>query len=369
MTTATKEAPATPGNGQALSPLALMKRDFVDVVAQKVKGFLDNGELFLPKNYSPDNALKSAWLLLQGVVDKDNNPALKVCTRDSIANSLLDMIVQGLNPGKKQLYFIVYGKTLTCQRSYFGSMAVAQMVNPQIGEFASAVVYEGDVFKYGIKHGKKIVSEHTQDLDSVDKKKIKGAYCIALDKSGEPLRTEIMTIDEIKQAWRQSKMNPIDEKGNIKEGSTHGKFAADMCLKTVINKTCKLIINASSDNALLLERVNRAEELTDTAITQAEIEEHANTGEVLEIETGAAEQSEGAVPDPETTKPEPEDTRMVAKLKEKILASTTMEEVNALHDSIIGIQDDLSDKEFESLKEMLSKQREGIKKGSRRPGF
>jgi recombination protein RecT len=301
MTSATKEAPKNNGEKIAVpaktaeTPLALTKRDFVDVVAQKVKGFLDNGELFLPKNYSPDNALKSAWLLLQGVEDKDHNPALKVCTRDSIANTLLDMIVQGLNPGKRQCYFIVYGKTLTCQRSYFGSMAVAQMVEPRIGEFAYAVVYEGDVFKYGIKNGKKIVSEHTQDLDNVDKKKIKGAYCIALDKSGEPMRTEIMTIAEIHQAWKQSKMNPFDEKGNVKDSSTHGKFSNDMALKTVINKTCKLIINASSDNSLLLERINRADELTDTAVVQAEIEEGANTGEVLEIEAEQHAESGGEI--------------------------------------------------------------------------
>jgi recombination protein RecT len=37
---------------------------------------------------------------------------LQACTRDSIANALLDMAVQGLNPAKKQGYFIAYGKQL-----------------------------------------------------------------------------------------------------------------------------------------------------------------------------------------------------------------------------------------------------------------
>ena len=263
--------------------LALSKRDFVDVVATKVRGFMDNGELFLPKHYSPDNALKAAWLQLQSVVDKDGKLALQACTRDSIANALLDMIVQALNPMKSQCYWIVYGNKLTCQRSYMGAMAVAQMVEPKIGEFAFAVVYEGDIFKYGIKNGKKFVSEHTQDLDNVDKKKIKGAYCIALDNAGEPMRTEILTIAEIHQAWKQSKMNPFDDKGNIKDSSTHGKFTSQMALKTVINRTCKLIINASSDNALLLERINRNEDLADAAEAEAAIAENANTGPVLEI--------------------------------------------------------------------------------------
>jgi len=272
-------APAKPAG----TMLAISKHDFVDVVAAKVRGFIDNGELFLPKNYSPDNSLKSAWLQLQSVVNKDNKPALTHCTKDSIANALLDMIVQGLNPMKQQCYWIVYGDKLTCQRSYYGAMAVAQMVEPKIGEFAYAVVYEGDTFKYGIKTGKKAVSEHTQEIENVDKKKIKAAYCIALDKAGEPLRTEIMTIDEITQAWKQSKMSPIGDDGKVKESSVHGKFSSQMALKTVINRTCKLIINASSDNALLLERINRAEDLADAAVVQEEIADNANTGEVLEI--------------------------------------------------------------------------------------
>jgi recombination protein RecT len=68
-----------------------------------------------------------------------------------------------------------------------------------------------------------------------------------------------------------------------------------MCLKTVINKCCKLIINASSDNALLLDRINKNEDLADRAEVEAEIEENANTGAVLEIEAGKQEETAKAV--------------------------------------------------------------------------
>lgn len=108
--------------------LALVKRDTVDVVAEKVRQFQERGEIHFPANYSPENAMKSAWLLLQTVQDKNYKPALETCTKDSIANSLLDMVVQGLNPAKKQGYFIVYGTKLTFQRSYFGTMAVTKML-------------------------------------------------------------------------------------------------------------------------------------------------------------------------------------------------------------------------------------------------
>lgn len=300
-----KTATPAPTGMRAATQLEIVKKSVVDVVKSKVNEFISSGELFLPKNYSPDNAMKAAWLILQSTVDKDGRPALEVCTRDSIANALLDMVVQGLNPLKKQNYFIAYGKTLTCQRSYFGSMAVAQMVEPRISEFAFAVVYEGDTFKYGIKNGKKFVTDHEQDIQNVDKKKILAAYCIALDKDGNPFRTEIMTIDEIKQAWKQSKMNPIDDKGNVKEGSTHGKFSADMSLKTVISKCCKAIINASSDNALLLDKINRNEDLADRAAVEAEISEEANTGEVIDITE--AQQGQADHPEDQDQAPEAQD--------------------------------------------------------------
>jgi recombination protein RecT len=278
---------ATPEKKQEKVPA--LEKSVVDIVSEKVSEFLKSGQLDLPKNYSVDNALKSAYLVLNTVQDKDKNLVMLdgkltgICTKASIANAVLDMVVQGLNPGKKQCYFIVYGKTLSCQRSYFGSMAVAEMVNPAIKDWGYNVVYEGDKFKYGIHNGKAAVIEHAQELENIDKLKIIAAYAMAIDKDGNPIKTEIMTIEEIHQAWSMSKMKPINEKGEVKPESTHGKFARDMALKTVINKTAKFIINASSDNALLLERINRAEELADSVAVQTEIEDKANKGSVIMI--------------------------------------------------------------------------------------
>jgi len=281
----------------------------VDSVARKVQQFINNGELELPKNYSVNNALKSAYLELQKTVDKDKHPALEVCTQHSIANALLDMIVQGLNPMKKQCYFLVYGKQLACQRSYFGSMAIARMVNPDVGEFTSGVVYKNDTFSYKMVNGRKTEINHEQALENIKKSEIVAAYCIIFDqgywvddgnskkhKEYNIMKSEVMTFDEIKQSWRKSKVNPIDDKGNVRPDSTHGQFPADMSLRTVINKICKIIINASSDNQLLLDRINRNEDLVDAATVAEEIEEHANTGDTLSIEG----------PELETESPQPE---------------------------------------------------------------
>jgi len=279
MTTAASEKKTPPA----------VEKSVVDIVSEKVNEFLKSGQLDLPRNYSLDNALKSAYLALNTVEDKDHRPVMTdgkltgICTKASIANAVLDMVVQGLNPGKKQCYFIVYGNALSCRRSYFGSMAVAEMVNPAIKDWGYDVVYEGDTFKFGILNGKKSVVEHVQALEDMDKVKIIAAYAMALDKDGRPVKTEIMTIEEIHQAWKMSPTTPFDNKGELKESSTHGKFARDMALRTVINKVAKFIINASSDNALLLERINRADNLADAATVQAEIEEKANTGSLIMI--------------------------------------------------------------------------------------
>lgn len=288
--------------------LAIVKKNTVDVVAQRVRQFQESGHLHLPADYSPENAMKSAWLILQNTQTADKKPVLQACTKDSIANSLLDMVVQGLNPAKKQGYFIAYGSQLVFQRSYHGTMALAKRVDPNIAEIIAEVVYEGDTFKYKIVRGKKEVSVHEQSLENIDGRKIKAAYCMVINTDGEVIKTEIMTIDEIKQAWKQSRANPIDEKGNVKPGSTHGKFPADMAKRTVINRACKPIINSSSDSHLFRQAVSRTDDVRAEEEVAEDIEANANTTTIdIEPEQPQVDTETGEVLDAEPeAQPEPE---------------------------------------------------------------
>lgn len=262
--------------------LALMKKDVVDVVTAKVREFQSHGELHMPANYSPENAMKSAWLILQAAVDKDKKPVLEVCTKNSIANALLDMVVQGLNPAKKQCYFIAYGKELICQRSYFGTMAVTKQV-AGAKEIYAQIVYQGDEFQYEIKRGRKQIVKHVQSLENVSNDNIVAAYCVIEFEDGRPDYTDIMTIDQIKKAWLMSKMYPIDDKtGEVKPSSTHGKYTDQMAIKTVVNRTCKAYINSSDDSSLLIKFFNRSDEERVEAEVAEEIEANANK-EVIDI--------------------------------------------------------------------------------------
>lgn len=251
-------------------------KDTVDIVAKRVRQFQESGQLHLPANYSAENAMKSAWLTLQSTLDKSGKPALQVCTKDSIANALLDMVVQGLNPAKKQCYFIVYGNKLICQRSYFGSMHLVKEVGGAKDVYAQ-VVYKGDDFQYEINKGRKKVLKHIQKIENIKNENIIAAYCIIEFEDGRPDYTEIMTIDQIKQAWKQSPM--YKDGGN----GTHQKFTEEMAKKTVINRACKAFINSSNDNNLFLHAFNRADEEKAEQEIAEEIAENANA-EVIDIQ-------------------------------------------------------------------------------------
>ena len=227
---------------------------------------------------------------------------LNSCSQASIANALLNMVVQGLSVAKKQGYFIAYGTNLVFQRSYFGTMAVTQRVDPSICGIYPQVVYEGDTFEYEIVRGTKRVTKHVQSLGNVDKSKIVAAYCTIVRGDGRDDVTEIMTFDEIKQAWKQSQMRPVTDTSDVKAGSTHDKFTAAMAMKTVINRACKPIVNASDDSDLLIRAFKASDQDVAEATAQEALDTHANAGEVI-AEPVYAEPDYIDVPDAEESAP------------------------------------------------------------------
>lgn len=256
--------------------LAVLKTEMVDSVQEKIRDYQDKGLLTFPANYNPANALNAAWLAIQDVKDRDNNPALTVCDKNSVAQSIFRMAVLGLNPAKTQCYFVVYGKALTLQPSYFGYMHLAKTLDNTVDYITADVVYDGDEFQYGKVKGRTVVNKHSKDLSRVNKHKIRAAYCSIFRKDGSE-DTTIMTMEEIKQAWKQSKMNPVDDKGNIKETSTHGKFTSDMAKKTAISKACKAIANTSDDSGLLVQMLKDLDAENSELEAADIIAENANT--------------------------------------------------------------------------------------------
>lgn len=271
-------------------PVVKEEANITDNVLNKIQKFQSNGQIYFPNNYSPENALKSAWLKLQDVKDKNEKLALEVCTRESVANALLNMVIQGLNPMKNQCYFIPYGNQLTLMRSYFGSITVAKQFG-EIEDITAEVIYEGDKLETEIKRGKTLIRTHTRSFENINKAKIVGAYATILYKDNTE-ESVVMTLDQIKASWKKSKLNPEGK------DSTHSLYTEDMCKRTVINKICKYYINTKDDSNLNM--IKQAFETSDEELKESEVEyeiqEKANK-EVIDIKpetTDIVEDTENA---------------------------------------------------------------------------
>jgi len=244
--------------------LPAIQKDISNDVLNRINQFREAGELFFPENYSPENAIKSAMLILQETKTKDEKPVLEYCTRISIANALLEMVITGLTPMKKQCDFIAYGRKLTMQREYHGTIALAKRLGG-VKDVNANVIYEGDKFVYEIDPvtGKKKIVEHKQDFKNIDNSKITGAYAVLTLPDEELPKIEIMNIHQIRQAWAQGAT-----KG---QSPAHRNFPDEMSKKTVIGRACKLVINSSNDsNLALAEKVNLAQPTVSQSISRGQ---------------------------------------------------------------------------------------------------
>lgn len=274
-------------NAKSQSTAIKRYENISEQVLEKINQFQKDGGIVLPKDYSVENHLKSAWLILQSTTDRQGNNALAVCTKDSIANALLDMVLQGLSVSKKQGYFIVYGNRLEFQRSYFGTIALAKRTGGIKGEPVANVIYQGDNFVYQIdpKTARISIVKHEQKIENIDETKIVGAYALVTLADGSTQVT-LMSMQQIRAAWNQGATH-----GN---SPAHKNFAGEMAKKTVIGRACKAIIN-SSDDAWLYEGKDDDMD-TDNATRQRQEATNAPKQVVEEAEYEAVEEAKTAEP-------------------------------------------------------------------------
>lgn len=255
---------------------AVVEKDITTQVLQKVQAFEKSGELRIPKDYSPENALKGAMLVLSDLKTKDGHSVLQYCSKTSIAQSLLKMVVEGLSVLKKQGYFIPYDKELTWSRSYQGSIALAKRV-AEVKEVNAVVVYQNDVFEYGtdVKTGRQEIYKHINKLENIANDKIIAAYAIVIYKDGSTTAT-VMTMEQIRAAWNQGAT-----RGN---SPAHKNFTEEMAKKTVINRACKTPINSSTDVILVGGYDEDTDEPTTIDIKHEIVEDTASEQITFEIE-------------------------------------------------------------------------------------
>ena len=261
---------------------------FIDGLSMQLQEKTKYG-LSFPADYNPTNALMGAYLIMKETTDKNGKCILESCSQASIANSLMDMATLGLNASKKQGYFIAYGGKCQFQKSYFGNITLARRNG--LKTINAEIIYDGDIFKYHIENGMKVIDVHEQDFMNIDNDKILGAYAVAVMDDGRKV-VEVMNINQLKKAWNQ-------RMGGLKEdaSSTHMKFKDQMAKKTVINRLCKLIGNTSTDGNIS-EISDRLDEVADVDMVAEDVAyEIENNANQIEFSDVVEPQDEQATPD------------------------------------------------------------------------
>jgi len=277
--------------------VAKVKNDITNMVLSRVNDMVGTGAIKMPEGYAHENAVRSAFLILQDM-KKDNKPVLEVCTKASIANSILRMTIQGLNPYKHHGAFIVYGNKLIFQEEYAGWKALAKRY-AGVQKIYHVVVYEGDEFEYEIIDGCKIVTKHVQKVENIDMNKIKYAYATAVFEDGSK-ESEIMTITQIKSSWQMGAT-----KG---QSPAHKNFPDKMSEKTVCNRLCRKLVNASDDGDTFAHYEDNDDDKTTIEIESNDVQDISFDDDIQEV-------AEEVVEEKETKKTEPKEEEKPTETK------------------------------------------------------
>lgn len=250
-----------------------MQDTTVNAVMKQVEELQQTGGLVLPKDYNVGNALKSAWIYLQTIETRTKQKAIDVCTKLSICNCLLEMVIRGQHP-KKHCYFIPCGNSLEYWERYTGKVLRAKR-DTKIQDVVAQIVYEGDKFIYTVdENGYYQLVSHETAIENINPDKIKAAYAVVIFKDGSK-HLEIMTVDQIRKSWQQGAARGAS--------GAHQNFTDQMCKKTVIARACKIELDSATDGEeeeFSMTPPNGAEAIRDAA--QHQITVQANETPQLE---------------------------------------------------------------------------------------
>lgn len=198
-----------------------------------IDNMLSNGITF-PVGYNPQKAVTGALMRIQ------QDDKLMNCKKDSILESLMQMVTLGLDVNATQCYLIPYGGECKLSVSYFGKQTAVKRIKGVIDVVAQPIFSEDSV-DYDIEDG---IVKNLQHKTSFGSRKsgIAGAYAIIkLDSEvfGREQHIEIMDMDEIKASWGMGAT-----KGN---SPAHRNFKGEMAKKSVISRACKNFINTITD--------------------------------------------------------------------------------------------------------------------------
>ena len=216
---------------------ALANKTISDNILAKFNELATQGQLHFPANYSVGNALKLAYA---NIVSN----GLQTCEPLSVANSLAEYVIQGLDVSRKQAYFIKYDNKCVMQRSYFGDVSTVKRTG-LVKDVYAICVYKGDTFEIDFdENGRECVTKHETKFENRDNEII-GAYAVAVGINGYKLYC-IMTRKEIEASWSMAKTEKSKFRAN---------FQQEACKRTVIRRLVKMIFNTSVSSTEEVESI------------------------------------------------------------------------------------------------------------------
>lgn len=268
----------------------VIKADIGSQVITRIEDLCKAG-FVMPADFQYVNAIKSALLILADVKNKDKVPALQCCTPQSIQSALFKTCVLGLDPTKKQVYYIVRGTELCAEESYFGICTRAKRISKNFEPIAN-IIYKGDEFEYEVnpETGRKRIVKHVQKLENIDGEII-GAYAYVTDDNGNT-DVEVMTIKMIKQSWAKS---------SSQGQNVHREFPDQMAKRSVIKRAAKMLLNSSLEKNTILEddeletEIDASKQIAPVYSEFEEVTETVNqeTGEIIQPQTTEGEKRVG----------------------------------------------------------------------------
>lgn len=213
-----------------------------EIMIKSQQGIVDFANEYIKKNniivsqkYDLPKAMNSLYLNLIQVKDKDNRPALEVCSEVSIREAVMECVNKELNVSKSQGYYIVYKDKLQFQPSYFG---LAKMARDYAGvNIMSNVIRDGEDADVESRIDGSLVVHHKPSIKCLNNK-IVAVYAVATDvSSGRVVNSDIMSTEEAKKSLAKSKTG----------GSVAKEFEHEMLRKVVERRLAKHFINKSSD--------------------------------------------------------------------------------------------------------------------------
>lgn len=246
---------------------AISNKNIADSILAKFDELATQGQLHFPQNYSVGNNLKLAYVkIISNGLDK--------CNPLSIANSLVEYVIQGLDVSRNQAYFIPYDGKLYMQRSYFGDISVVKRTGLVKNIYANCV-YKGDEFETGFdENGLETVLVHKTKFENRDNEVI-GAYAWAEGINGYKMYC-IMTKKEIEASWSMAKSS---------QSKFRDFFKQEASKRTVIRRLVKMIFNSSvsttEEQNSLIDSYNRTTE--EEFINESNERKYKNVEDVQEV--------------------------------------------------------------------------------------